>query len=181
MVFVVVNGLPGAGKSTIGRVLADQLQVPCFDKDDFLDRLLENSSDPQSERSMLSRRADASFIEHARQAEEAVLVSFWRRPELSTTSGTPTEWLAELPDPIELWCQCPPEIAVRRFLNRRRHHGHGDEAKRSDQLLEQFKSLDRLGPLRAGRLVLFDNSEQLNVDGLSDRILHPETDELGAP
>ena len=28
MVFVVVNGLPGAGKSTIGRVLADQLQVP---------------------------------------------------------------------------------------------------------------------------------------------------------
>ena len=69
MVFVVVSGLPGAGKSTIGRVLADQLRVPCLDKDDFLDRLLENSSDPQKERATLSRSADASFIECARQAE----------------------------------------------------------------------------------------------------------------
>ena len=176
MVFVVVSGLPGAGKSTIGRVLADQLQVPCLDKDDFLDRLLENSSDPQRERATLSRSADALFIERAKQAEGAVLVSFWRRPELSTTSGTPTDWLAELPDPVELWCQCPPATAVRRFVNRRRHRGHGDEARHSDQLLEQFESLERLGPIGVGRLVLIDSSGELTVDGLSDRIRDPEAD-----
>ena len=68
MVFVVVSGLPGAGKSTIGRVLADQLQVPCLDKDDFLDRLLKNSSDPQRERATLSRSADALFAIEQRKA-----------------------------------------------------------------------------------------------------------------
>lgn len=174
MVFVVVSGLPGAGKSTIGRAVAGQLQLPCLDKDDFLDRLLDSSSNTQMERSALSRNADAMFIESAKQADGAVLVSFWRRPELSTTSGTPTEWLAELSDPIELWCQCPPETAVRRFLTRRRHPGHGDEARRSDQLLEQFESLDRLGPLGVGRLVLVDSSGQLDIDELAERVLHPE-------
>jgi shikimate kinase len=173
MVFVVVSGLPGAGKSTVGEVVANQLQVPCLDKDDFLDRLLDCSSNPQRERSTLSRSADAMFIERARQTGGAVLVSFWQRPELSTRSGTPTEWLAELPDPIELWCQCPPEIAVHRFLNRRRHPGHGDEPRRSDQLLEQFESLDRLGPLGVGRLIRIDSSGPIDIDGLAERILHP--------
>ena len=49
-----------------------------------------------------------------RGASEAVLVSFWRRPELSLSSGTPTEWIAELADPVELWCRCHPDVPVDR-------------------------------------------------------------------
>jgi shikimate kinase / 3-dehydroquinate synthase len=41
MAFVVVTGLPGAGKTTVGRALAAALDVPFLDKDDFLDDLLD--------------------------------------------------------------------------------------------------------------------------------------------
>ena len=98
MPFVVVTGLPGAGKTTVGRALAVELGVPLLDKDDILEDLLDRSSDPATQRPELSRAADAIFIEHAKLQPAAVLVSFWRRPELSTTSGTPTEWLDDLVD-----------------------------------------------------------------------------------
>ncbi len=181
MPFVIVTGLPGAGKSTVGRALASELHLPFLDKDDFLDDLLDRSSDPKGERAVLSRLADLAFTEQAKQSPAAVLVSFWRRPELSTTSGTPTEWLGELPDPVELWCRCPPEVAVRRFLDRRRHHGHGDETRRSDELLVQFESLDRLGPLGVGRIVEIDTTSDTALPTLFEQIIDRGADDPVVP
>jgi hypothetical protein len=37
--FVVISGLPGSGKTTLGRRLAPALNLPLIDKDDVLDRL----------------------------------------------------------------------------------------------------------------------------------------------
>jgi hypothetical protein len=39
--FVVVSGLPGSGKTTLGRRLARALGLPLIDKDDILERLFE--------------------------------------------------------------------------------------------------------------------------------------------
>jgi gluconate kinase len=39
--FVVISGLPGSGKTTLGRGLASALQLPFIDKDDILNRLFE--------------------------------------------------------------------------------------------------------------------------------------------
>ena len=40
--FVVISGLPGSGKTTLGRRLASVLDLPLIDKDDILDRLFES-------------------------------------------------------------------------------------------------------------------------------------------
>jgi dephospho-CoA kinase len=40
--FVVVSGLPGSGKTTLGRRLAPALDLPLIDKDDILNRLFES-------------------------------------------------------------------------------------------------------------------------------------------
>jgi len=93
------------------------------------------------------------------------------------TSGTPTEWLGELPDPIELWCRCDPEVAVRRFRSRRRHPGHGDDQRSSDELREQFATLADLGPLGVGRLVSVDSSYVVDVKQLAMRIRDPVQDD----
>lgn len=37
--FVIISGVPGCGKSTVGRELAKHLNVPYFDKDDILESL----------------------------------------------------------------------------------------------------------------------------------------------
>ncbi len=171
--FVVVSGLPASGKSTLGRQLGPVLGLPVLDKDDLLVPLFTEDDDvDQSRRTRLSREADVLFQGAAQRAlGGAVLVSFWRRPELSTTSGTPTEWLRSLGPSLEVFCECPPAVAASRFLSRRRHPGHGDAERREADLIEQFEALVRLGPLGIGRTITVDTTRPVEVDAIAARLL----------
>ncbi len=144
--FVVMSGLPGAGKSTLGRQLAALLDLAMLDKDDVLDALLQTvgAPDPQS-RQLLSRASDAVLETIAANSPGAVLSWFWRRERLSTTSGTPTAWLHQLPEArlIEVHCVCAPVVAAARFQARRRHPGHHRPAAPATvDLIDQFTRLD---------------------------------------
>jgi adenylate kinase family enzyme len=175
--FVVVTGLPGSGKSTVARRIAPPLALELIDKDDFLERLLDreatNGADAEAKadtdsvrRFRLSRRADDDMRTAAEASTGAVLVSFWRRDQLSTTSGTPTEWLRALPHVVELYCSCAPTIAADRFLARRRHDGHGDAHRTRADLLRQFESLAALGPIGVGKVVRVDTEQVVDIDAL---------------
>ena len=161
--FVVLSGLPASGKTTLGRRLAPALGLPLFDKDDILSPLLAalEVSDPVT-RHRLSRGADSVLHQLAAGSAGAVISSFWRRPQLSETSGTPTDWLESLADSavVEVFCQCPPQLAARRFSERGRHPGHGDTAKNTTDLIERFTAWTALGPLRTGRAVVTVDSSQ---------------------
>lgn len=90
--FVVMSGLPGSGKTTLGRQLGAALGLDVLDKDDFLEAHFADYAEIDSTlRSTLSRLADAELQERALSASSAVLVSFWRREQVSSTAGTPTE------------------------------------------------------------------------------------------
>lgn len=176
---IAVTGLPASGKTTLGRRVAGALGLELLDKDDDLEAgfaAAEAAGSGPIDRSALSRAADAAFRARAeaRAADPAcgglVLVSFWRRPELSATSGTPTDWVPALAGPggdvVELWCRCPPEVAVARFVARRRHPGHGDAARSPEVLLASFRALDALGSVGIGRLVAADTTAVGGEDGL---------------
>jgi cytidylate kinase len=160
---VVVSGLPGSGKSTLGRQVAGRLNVAFLDKDHYLEALFD-SEPPSSDRSNLSRRADEQFINDAVDADRAVLVSFWRRPELSPTAGTRTDWLENSSDVVELFCECSPTVAAQRFQTRRRHQRHDDAMRTDGVLLDQLIVLATLGPLGVGRLVRVDTERSVDID-----------------
>jgi predicted kinase len=165
--FVVVSGLPGSGKTTLARRLGAAIDVPVLDKDDFLERLFPDTGVVTTEeRARLSRQADDEFRRAALGVSAAVLVSFWRRTELSATSGTPIEWLADLPNVVELYCECPPEVAEERFARRVRHSAHGDAAVDRRERLERFRALHRLGPLGLVRVAKVDAASPVRVDDL---------------
>jgi predicted kinase len=171
--FVVMSGLPGSGKTTLGRQLAARLDLAMLDKDDVLDALLQTvgSPDPQS-RQLLSRASDAVLQTIAANSPGAVLTSFWRRERLSTTSGTPTAWLHQLPDArlVEVHCACPPATAAARFQARRRHRGHHDQQHTTADLIEQFTRLDAEGPLQVGHLIQVDTSADIDPDPIAAAI-----------
>ena len=162
--FVVLSGLPASGKTTLGRRLAPELGLPLLDKDDILSPLLAalEVADPVT-RHRLSRGADTVLHRLAAGSAGAVISSFWRWPQLSEASGTPTDWLESLTDSVvvEVFCQCPPQLAAKRFSERGRHPGHGDATKNTIDLIEQFTAWNSLAPLRTGRAVITVNSSQL--------------------
>lgn len=167
-----MSGLPASGKTMLGRQIGAILGLPVLDKDDYLETLFgENDIGELDLRSTLSREADV-LLEHAARATEdgAVIVSFWRRPELSPTSGTPTDWLLSLGRLTEEYCDCPPLLAMQRFTSQSRHPGHLDGKRSESGLLAQFRALDELGPVGLGTTVLVDTSIVVDAERVADAV-----------
>ncbi len=130
---IYITGLPGAGKSTIGRYVSDFLSIPMLDKDDYLETLFESRGVGDSNwRHRLSREADQLLRNDAESKNKVVLVSHWRPEGVSVNYGTPSNWLVNsFNDVIEICCDCSVSVATNRFVNRVRHMGHVDESKSS--------------------------------------------------
>lgn len=168
---VVVSGLPASGKSTLARQIAPLLDLPVIDKDDLLEASFPSGEVSSDQRFRLSREADATLRRLVRGSLGAVVASHWRRPELSTSSGTPTEWLSLLPQVVEVYCACDPHTAAERFVNRRRHPGHGDQPDAFVEILEQLQAICSLGPLHIGPTVTVATDRPVDPAGVVDQIL----------
>ena len=166
--YVVVSGLPAAGKSTVASSIARCSSLPLFDKDEFLESLfVGNEPRDASERRDLSRRADELLEAAVRGAPQAIVVSWWKHPRSTADTGTRTEWLQRLPGRlVEIYCKCSPQIAAGRFFRRERHTGHLDTRWSHADLLSELSACALLGPLNVGSLVTVDTSRPLDVDAV---------------
>jgi hypothetical protein len=164
--FVVVSGLPASGKSTLSRRLAPALGLLLLDKDDILEGLFETLGIGDTDwRQRLSRASDDVLQRLARTSPGAVLTSFWRNPEMSSDSGTPTDWIAATSQCIvEVYCVCDSEVAATRFVNPIRHPRHLDKIKRNEDVLSDFRTLAAIGPLGIGKLLRVDTSGKVDLD-----------------
>jgi hypothetical protein len=166
--FIVISGLPASGKTTLGYRLAHILGLPLLDKDEILEALFDSLGVGDAQwRNRLSRTADVVLQRLAGQTSGAVLASFWRHPQVTGESGTPTGWLPTLPGKVvEVHCVCAPAIAAARFSTRKRHDGHLDRDKGRDELVADFARLAALGPLGLGPLVEVDTGREVDFDGV---------------
>jgi hypothetical protein len=172
--FIVMTGLPASGKSSLGRHLAEHLSLALIDKDEFLEAAFaECAAVSVADRSRLSRAADSAFMAAARSSHSAVLSSHWRWPGADEASGTPSEWLLELPGVVvEVYCRCGPAVAAHRFVERQRHPAHHDERFSEAELVDVFTKQAARGPLRVGRLLIADTDGHLDVPALVSQVRH---------
>lgn len=160
---IVITGLPASGKTTLANLLGKELGFLVIDKDDFLETLLGSVQEFDAEfRNKCSRMADKQFEKAARAAGDVILVSHWQGPDEHRESGTPSAWLREFDDVIEIACQCPVTTAVQRFVGRSRHPGHGDNRSDRSVLLRWFEEDNLRGPLDLGPVI------QVNTEGTVD-------------
>lgn len=170
--YIVVSGLPASGKTTLARNLAAELEVLLIDKDDILERFFDSMGSGDSKwRQLLSRTSDVAMQHLAPNSGGAILTSFWHQQGMSASSGTPTDWIpSDQHLVIEIYCDCPPEVAARRFVKRERHSGHLDNKKRESEVLADFRDLSSLGPLHIGELVRVDTSGDVDHHAVADKI-----------
>jgi hypothetical protein len=170
--FAIVSGLPGSGKSTLAHLLAPALGLPLIDKDAILERLFESKGIGDSAwRRLLSRESDEILREEASASDGAVLVSHWRLPGMQPDSGTPTEWLRKIPGRIvNVRCVCDAATAAKRFTQRRRHPGHGDDDASESEVEASIRAVAQLDPLNIGYLVEVDTSQTPNVDHVTSDV-----------
>lgn len=158
--FVVVNGPPASGKSTLAGPLAAALGLPLIAKDTIKDALLTTLG---ADDVAASNRLGAAAIETMFAVAAASPVGAVLDANLRRSFAAPE--IERLPGPVvEVFCRCDPAVAADRYRRRAgtRHAGHFDEARGHDPSVWSREAAD---PVAGGwPLLELDTTGPASVD-----------------
>ena len=131
-IFVLVDGPPASGKSTLAPVLARELRLPLVAKDTIKDALMSVLPVPDVAASQqLGRAAVTAMVAVAAQSPVGAVI------ESNFHRSAATASLERLPGGIvEVFCRCDQAVAAARYRARAgsRHAGHFDHVRTDEEL-----------------------------------------------
>jgi len=158
---ILINGQPGAGKTTLKKRLAADLKLPALGKDDIKEFLFDTLNVDDTKWPGLLGHISSNMLSVAAQlfleAKQGVIVetAFVHQFAYADWFRVVTATGAEM---LEVYCRIDPHVRRRRFDDRMasdtRHPGHIDAINR----LSDAELAERYAPLQIGETVFFDTT-----------------------
>jgi predicted kinase len=158
--FVLVGGWPAAGKTTLARALASELEFAYLAKDEVKEALMDTLGAPSTveESRELGRAAVAATLRAARGCRAAVIDSTWFPTSLPL--------VRELHGPfVEIRCRVHIDVVRRRYRDRARDDRHLDDLRSEEELWGR-----EVAPLGVGPLVDVDTARPVDIHALANRV-----------
>ena len=153
---IIINGPPGVGKTTLGKKIADELQLPFISKDNIKDLLFENLG--WEDREWSKKLGGASFelmyhfIETLIIAQKSLIVETAFNTKFATSQFTTLKEKTNY-HPIQIICKADLKTCYKRFHQRAisgdRHPGHVDQNTSWETYRDTFPT-NQYGPLDIG-------------------------------
>jgi predicted kinase len=158
--FVLVGGWPAAGKTTLARALASELNVAYLSKDEVKEALMDALGAPSSvvESRDLGRAAVAATLRAARGCRAAVIDSSWYPSSLPLVRAVTGPF-------VEIRCRVPMEIVRERYHERVRDERHLDHLRTEDELWGR-----EVAPLGVGPVLEVATDGPVNISEVVDEV-----------
>lgn len=164
---ILVNGLPGAGKSTLARELARPLDAVVISKD-AIKEAVASALDliPEHSKTLGAASMEMAWSIASEIAGTAIVESwFFRDRDLDYVKAGLAR--VDAASTVEIWCQVPADLAHERVRSRRRHPVHDD----AERLRTDFATwAKRARPLGLCPGVSVDTTGPVDIDQL---VRHP--------
>ncbi|WP_162958300.1 AAA family ATPase [Nocardia yunnanensis] len=165
-VLVLVNGLPGAGKTTLGRGLSEVLGAWFLSKDvvkESLAGVIENATEPPE---LGGIAMDATWALASLSPVDVVIDSWWFKPRdlAFAQAGIQRTGARSI---VEVWCEIPADIAKSRYAARQRAPIYRDEQR----LAEHWDDwVARAAPLDVGPVLFVDTTHEIDYAAVASRV-----------
>lgn len=161
-VLVIVNGLPGTGKTTLAKRLATDTVLPVFSRDGIYETLYDALDCRSNGLPPLLGPATFTFLYYIvgsvlAAGQSLIVEGFFGRPELRSAEFLRLQQVYDF-EPVQILCKADGEVLLERFLARMHtKERHGGHAHADREWLEQNKERllqGQLTPLALGGQVL---------------------------
>lgn len=171
-VLLVITGYPGSGKTTLSRKLAERFHLPCFNKDDFKERLADVLGCEDSDESKRLGRATYAIMDYVTESVLRAGISFL--VESNFSAPLHSERFARMVEqhgyyPLQILCKAEPEVLLERVTRRiqsgERHFAHKEQEEIASGRFRIGIGKGRIEPLVVGGEILeLDTTDFTRID-----------------